>query len=84
MFLVPSAPPQDVAITMPAEHNDTAQLSWEPPPHEAHNGIIQGYQVMHVHAHTQAETYILVTNLFLHLILTVTSVYTKVSHFPPR
>ncbi|XP_017345303.2 roundabout homolog 1 [Ictalurus punctatus] len=42
---VPSAPPQDVSITMPAEHNDTAQLSWEPPPHEAHNGIIQGYQV---------------------------------------
>ncbi|KAI5099902.1 roundabout-like 4 isoform X1 [Silurus meridionalis] len=42
---VPSAPPQDVSITMPAEHNDTAQLSWEPPPYEAHNGIIQGYQV---------------------------------------
>ncbi|KAM9456262.1 roundabout homolog 4 isoform 2-T2 [Clarias gariepinus] len=41
----PSAPPQDVSITMPTEHNDTAQLSWEPPPHEAHNGIIQGYQV---------------------------------------
>ncbi|XP_060765257.1 roundabout homolog 1 isoform X2 [Neoarius graeffei] len=43
--IVPSAPPQDVSITMPSEHNDTAQLSWEPPPHEAHNGIIQGYQV---------------------------------------
>lgn len=52
MFPVPSAPPQDVSITMPAEHNDTAHLSWEPPPHEAHNGIIQGYQVMHIDTHT--------------------------------
>lgn len=55
MFLVPSAPPQDVSITMPAEHNDTAQLSWEAPPHEAHNGIIQGYQVEH--ACMDARTY---------------------------
>lgn len=59
MFPVPSAPPQDVSITMPAEHNDTAQLSWEPPPHEAHNGIIQGYQVLHacMHAHAHPHTH---------------------------
>ncbi|XP_076876576.1 roundabout homolog 4 isoform X2 [Brachyhypopomus gauderio] len=42
---VPGAPPQGVSITVPADRNDTAYLSWEPPPHEAHNGIIQGYQV---------------------------------------
>ncbi|XP_051540284.1 roundabout homolog 1-like isoform X2 [Myxocyprinus asiaticus] len=42
---VPSAPPEDVSITMPTDRNDTVHLSWEPPPHEAHNGIIQGYQV---------------------------------------
>ncbi|KAK7125700.1 hypothetical protein R3I93_021164 [Phoxinus phoxinus] len=42
---VPSAPPQDVSITMPTDRNDTAHLSWDPPPHDAHNGIIQGYQV---------------------------------------
>ncbi|XP_062870532.1 roundabout homolog 1 isoform X2 [Trichomycterus rosablanca] len=42
---VPSAPPQEVSITMPTDRNDTAQLSWEPPAHDAHNGIIQGYQV---------------------------------------
>ncbi|XP_026856557.2 roundabout homolog 1 isoform X1 [Electrophorus electricus] len=42
---VPSAPPQGVSITVPADRNDTAYLSWEPPPHEAHNGIIRGYQV---------------------------------------
>ncbi|XDV54351.1 hypothetical protein PO909_022654 [Leuciscus waleckii] len=43
--IVPSAPPQDVSITMPTDRNDTAHLSWDPPPHDAHNGIIQGYQV---------------------------------------
>ncbi|XP_066507367.1 roundabout homolog 4 [Hoplias malabaricus] len=42
---VPSAPPQDVSIMMPTDRNDTAHLSWLPPPHDAHNGIIQGYQV---------------------------------------
>ncbi|XP_077098499.1 roundabout homolog 4 isoform X2 [Siphateles boraxobius] len=43
--IVPSTPPQDVSITMPTDRNDTAHLSWDPPPHDAHNGIIQGYQV---------------------------------------
>ncbi|XP_051764651.1 roundabout homolog 1 isoform X2 [Ctenopharyngodon idella] len=43
--IVPSAPPQDVSITMPTDRNDTVHLSWDPPPHDAHNGIIQGYQV---------------------------------------
>ncbi|KAI4904940.1 hypothetical protein NFI96_000552 [Prochilodus magdalenae] len=42
---VPSAPPQEVSIMMPTDRNDTAHLSWLPPPHVAHNGIIQGYQV---------------------------------------
>ncbi|XP_051541034.1 roundabout homolog 1-like isoform X1 [Myxocyprinus asiaticus] len=42
---VPSAPPQDVSLTVPTDRNDTVYLNWEPPPHEAHNGIIQGYQV---------------------------------------
>ncbi|XP_066564116.1 roundabout homolog 4 isoform X2 [Amia ocellicauda] len=42
---VPSAPPQAIAVTMLAERNDTVQVSWDPPPHEAHNGIIRGYQV---------------------------------------
>ncbi|XP_067253905.1 roundabout homolog 4 isoform X1 [Chanodichthys erythropterus] len=43
--IVPSAPPQDVSITMPTDRNDTVHLSWDPPPHDTHNGIIQGYQV---------------------------------------
>ncbi|XP_015464281.3 roundabout homolog 2 isoform X1 [Astyanax mexicanus] len=42
---VPSTPPQEVSIMMPTDRNDTAHLSWLPPPHDAHNGIIQGYQV---------------------------------------
>ncbi|XP_036381741.1 roundabout homolog 1 isoform X2 [Megalops cyprinoides] len=43
--LVPSAPPQGIAVTMAADRNDTIHVSWDPPPHEAHNGIIQSYQV---------------------------------------
>ncbi|XP_037403459.1 roundabout homolog 1 isoform X2 [Pygocentrus nattereri] len=42
---IPSAPPQEVSIMVSTDRNDTAHLSWLPPPHEAHNGIIQGYQV---------------------------------------
>lgn len=42
---VPSAPPQAVSITMAPDHNETVYVTWEPPPHKAHNGIIQGYQV---------------------------------------
>lgn len=43
---VPSAPPQTVSITISHEQNNTIHLSWEPPPHDTHNGIIQGYEVM--------------------------------------
>uniref|UniRef100_UPI003AAB9EC6 roundabout homolog 4 n=1 Tax=Centroberyx gerrardi TaxID=166262 RepID=UPI003AAB9EC6 len=42
---VPSASPLAVSITVSREYNNTIHLSWEPPPHETHNGIIQGYQV---------------------------------------
>ncbi|XP_052464003.1 roundabout homolog 4-like isoform X1 [Carassius gibelio] len=51
--IVPSAPPQDVSISMPTDSNDTVHLSWEPPPHDAHNGIIQGYQVWCVETEEQ-------------------------------
>ncbi|XP_026229168.1 roundabout homolog 1 isoform X2 [Anabas testudineus] len=42
---VPSAPPLAVSISVSHEQNNTINLSWEPPPHETHNGIIQGYKV---------------------------------------
>ncbi|KAJ8275944.1 hypothetical protein COCON_G00076960 [Conger conger] len=51
--LVPSAAPQGIAVTMAAERNDTIQVSWEPPPHEAHNGIVQSYQVWCVQSESQ-------------------------------
>ncbi|XP_043107009.1 roundabout homolog 1 isoform X1 [Puntigrus tetrazona] len=51
--IVPSAPPQDVSITMPTDRNDTVHLSWKPPPHDTHNGIIQGYQVWCVESEEQ-------------------------------
>ncbi|XP_039620070.1 roundabout homolog 1 isoform X2 [Polypterus senegalus] len=47
---VPSASPQRVIVMVLAERNDTALVTWEPPPHEAHNGIIQSYQVLFMHA----------------------------------
>lgn len=46
LYTVPSASPQAVSITVSHEQNNTIHLSWEPPPHDTHNGIIQGYQVI--------------------------------------
>ncbi|KAM7374897.1 hypothetical protein PAMP_007531 [Pampus punctatissimus] len=50
---VPSASPQAVSITVSHEQNNTIHLTWEPPPHDTHNGIIQGYQVWCVESEEQ-------------------------------
>uniref|UniRef100_UPI0037E7D3EA roundabout homolog 4 n=1 Tax=Semicossyphus pulcher TaxID=241346 RepID=UPI0037E7D3EA len=50
---VPSASPLAVSITVSHEQNNTIHLSWDPPPHETHNGIIQGYQVWCVESEEQ-------------------------------
>ncbi|XP_035482611.2 roundabout homolog 1 isoform X1 [Scophthalmus maximus] len=42
---VPSAAPLAVSITVSHDVNNSIHLSWEPPPHETHNGVIRGYQV---------------------------------------
>lgn len=42
---VPSASPQTVSISVSHQQNNTIHLSWEPPPPDTHNGILQGYQV---------------------------------------
>lgn len=42
---VPSAAPQHVTISQAETGNGTVVVSWEPPPPEAHNGVIRGYQV---------------------------------------
>lgn len=42
---VPSAAPQRVTISQAETGNGTVVVSWEPPPPEAHNGVIRGYQV---------------------------------------
>ncbi|KAL8173790.1 UNVERIFIED_CONTAM: hypothetical protein K2H54_025471 [Gekko kuhli] len=41
----PSAAPQSISITISQGGNGTVIVSWEPPPQDAHNGIIKGYQV---------------------------------------
>ncbi|KAL0994534.1 hypothetical protein UPYG_G00123610 [Umbra pygmaea] len=50
---VPSAQPQAVSVMMTPDHNDTVHVTWEPPPYENHNGIIQGYQVWCVESEEQ-------------------------------
>ncbi|KAM9847003.1 roundabout homolog 4 [Aulostomus maculatus] len=42
---LPSASPLAVSITVRHDHNNSIHLTWEPPPRESHNGVIQGYQV---------------------------------------
>ncbi|KAM9385751.1 roundabout homolog 4 [Pholidichthys leucotaenia] len=51
--MVPGASPMAVSITVNHEQNSTIHLSWEPPPHGTHNGIIQGYQVWCVESEEQ-------------------------------
>ncbi|KFZ47943.1 Roundabout 4, partial [Antrostomus carolinensis] len=41
----PSAAPQRVTVGHVEKGNGTVVVSWEPPPPEAHNGILQGYKV---------------------------------------
>ncbi|CAF98599.1 unnamed protein product, partial [Tetraodon nigroviridis] len=50
---VPSASPQTVSISVSHEQNNTIHLSWEPPPLDTHNGILQGYQVWCVESEEQ-------------------------------
>ncbi|TFK06313.1 trans-L-3-hydroxyproline dehydratase [Platysternon megacephalum] len=45
---VPSAAPQHVTITAVEDGNGTVLISWDPPPHHAHNGIIRGYKVWYL------------------------------------
>uniref|UniRef100_A0A8C3BSC6 Roundabout homolog 4 n=1 Tax=Cairina moschata TaxID=8855 RepID=A0A8C3BSC6_CAIMO len=42
---VPSAAPQHVTVGQVEPGNSTVVVRWEPPPPDAHNGIIRGYQV---------------------------------------
>lgn len=42
---VPSAAPRHVTVGQAETGNGTVVVSWEPPPPEAHNGIIRGYKV---------------------------------------
>ncbi|XP_072369186.1 roundabout homolog 2 isoform X18 [Scyliorhinus torazame] len=42
----PSAPPQSVTVMMVGNHNSTSiSVSWDPPPLEQQNGIIQEYKI---------------------------------------
>ncbi|XP_067897397.1 roundabout homolog 2 isoform X6 [Heterodontus francisci] len=42
----PSAPPQSVTVLMVGNHNSTSiSVSWDPPPAEQQNGIIQEYKI---------------------------------------
>ncbi|KAF4524305.1 hypothetical protein B566_EDAN005361 [Ephemera danica] len=44
-FNTPSMPPENVRCVSPT--SQSLQVSWEPPPTEGRNGVIQGYKVTH-------------------------------------
>lgn len=45
-FLVPSAPPQALTVsTVTLSNSSGINVSWQPPPAEMQNGIIQEYRV---------------------------------------
>lgn len=44
--IAPSAPPQSVTVLTVGNHNSTSiSISWDPPPPDHQNGIIQEYKV---------------------------------------
>ncbi|GAA6070987.1 roundabout homolog 2 isoform X1 [Tachysurus ichikawai] len=44
--IAPSAPPQQVTVMMVGSENSTSiSISWDPPPTEHQNGIIQEYKI---------------------------------------
>lgn len=44
--LAPSAPPQSVTVLTVGNHNSTSiSISWDPPPPDHQNGVIQEYKV---------------------------------------
>ncbi|XP_074832788.1 roundabout homolog 4 isoform X2 [Carettochelys insculpta] len=45
---VPSAAPQRVAVMAVGDGNGTVLITWDPPPHHAHNGILRGYKVWYL------------------------------------
>lgn len=56
----PSAPPQQVTVMTVGSHNSTSiSVSWDPPPANQQNGIIQEYKVESNPAPYQAEYFVL-------------------------
>ncbi|KAJ8267099.1 hypothetical protein GJAV_G00138380 [Gymnothorax javanicus] len=56
---VPSAPPQGVTVaTVKSSNSSSISVSWEPPPAEAQNGVIQEYRVWCLGNDTQSRYHI--------------------------
>ena len=47
VFLIsaPSAAPQDVTVTESGDNGTAILVSWQPPPEEEQNGVVQEYRV---------------------------------------
>ncbi|KAJ8398987.1 hypothetical protein AAFF_G00416540 [Aldrovandia affinis] len=56
---VPSAPPRGITVaTVKLSNSSSISVSWEPPPAEAHNGIIQEYRIWCLGNDTQSRYHI--------------------------
>ncbi|XP_037122884.1 roundabout homolog 1 isoform X5 [Syngnathus acus] len=42
---VPSAPPREVTVTESGDNGTAVVVSWQPPPEEEHNGVVQEYKI---------------------------------------
>lgn len=45
LIAVPTRPPQKIKCS--AESSESLRLQWNPPPHDFHNGNIQGYKIFY-------------------------------------
>ena len=75
---VPSAPPRGVTVeTVKLNNTSSISVSWEPPPAETHNGIIQEYKVNERTVET-LQVHLIVFNVCRH------ATYSKVPMFSFR
>lgn len=49
LLSAPSAPPREVTVMESRDNGTAIVVSWQPPPEEEQNGMVQEYKVKHTH-----------------------------------
>lgn len=55
-LIAPSAPPQSVTVSKNDGNGTAILVSWQPPPEDTQNGMVQEYKVILVQGFTDGQT----------------------------